>query len=121
MVRRPRLWFIGASIFAVINLAGGVVAAAGGEWLHATAHFVLLLVSGYVVWRLAPSRAAQQPGQASAELDQRLDQLQQSVDAVALEIERIGEAQRFSAKLAAERVEKSAGGAALKPPPTEDR
>ncbi len=35
--------------------------------------------------------------------DQRLEQLQQSVDAIAIEVERIAEAQRFSAKLLAER------------------
>ena len=34
--------------------------------------------------------------------DARLDYLQQSVDAVALEVERIGEAQRFADKLRAE-------------------
>jgi cytochrome c-type biogenesis protein CcmH/NrfG len=37
--------------------------------------------------------------------EQRLDQLQQSVDAIAVEVERIAEAQRFSAKLLAERPE----------------
>ena len=35
----------------------------------------------------------------------RLEQLQQSVDAIALEVERIGEAQRFNAKLQAEQNE----------------
>lgn len=39
--------------------------------------------------------------------DQRLEQLQQSVDAIAVEVERIAEAQRFSAKLLAERPEAS--------------
>jgi hypothetical protein len=39
----------------------------------------------------------------------QLEQLQQSVDAIAVEVERIAEAQRFSAKLLAER----AGPAAL--------
>jgi hypothetical protein len=34
----------------------------------------------------------------------QLEQLQQSVDAIALEVERIAEAQRFSAKLLSERV-----------------
>lgn len=34
--------------------------------------------------------------------DERLEQLQQSVDAIALEVERIAEAQRFSAKLLAQ-------------------
>ena len=37
--------------------------------------------------------------------DDRLEQLQQSVDAIAVEVERIAEAQRFSAKLLAERHE----------------
>lgn len=36
---------------------------------------------------------------------ERFDQLQQSVDAIAVEVERIAEAQRFSAKLLAERSE----------------
>jgi hypothetical protein len=35
-------------------------------------------------------------------IEQRFDQLQQSVDAIAVEVERIAEAQRFSAKLLAE-------------------
>ena len=37
--------------------------------------------------------------------DARMEQLQQSVDAIAVEVERIGEAQRFNAKLAAQRGE----------------
>jgi hypothetical protein len=37
--------------------------------------------------------------------EQRLDQLQQSIDAIAVEVERIAEAQRFSAKLLAERTD----------------
>ena len=37
--------------------------------------------------------------------DVRLEQLQQSIDAIAVEVERIAEAQRFSAKLLAERGE----------------
>jgi len=42
---------------------------------------------------------------ASPLYEQRLDQLQQSVDAIAVEVERIAEAQRFSAKLLAERTD----------------
>lgn len=40
--------------------------------------------------------------------DARLEQLQQSVDSIALEVERIAEAQRFSVKLLSERAESSA-------------
>jgi hypothetical protein len=38
----------------------------------------------------------------------QLEQLQQSVDAIAVEVERIAEAQRFSAKLLAERADPAA-------------
>ena len=37
--------------------------------------------------------------------DNRLEQLQQSVDAIAIEVERIAESQRFTARLLAERPE----------------
>jgi hypothetical protein len=45
--------------------------------------------------------------------DERLNYLQQSVDAVALEVERIGEAQRFNEKLRGEQSET--------PPPKKDQ
>ncbi|HET7566194.1 MAG TPA: hypothetical protein VFJ96_14425 [Gemmatimonadaceae bacterium] len=44
-------------------------------------------------------------GNALPEADMRLEQLQQSVDAIAIEVERISEAQRFSTQLLAKRVE----------------
>jgi len=43
--------------------------------------------------------------QVAREDDDRLERLQQSVDAIAIEVERIAEAQRFSAKLLHERVD----------------
>jgi hypothetical protein len=39
------------------------------------------------------------------QMEARFDQLQQAVDAIAVEVERIAEAQRFSAKLLAEKRE----------------
>ena len=39
--------------------------------------------------------------------DDRLDRLQQSVDAIAIEVERIAEAQRFTAKLMADHPERT--------------
>ncbi len=41
----------------------------------------------------------------NALFEHRFDQLQQSVDAIAVEVERIAEAQRFSARLLADRSE----------------
>jgi hypothetical protein len=57
-----------------------------------------------VIWRLIS--ATRRPDSAPAQLPEgRLDYLQQSVDAIALEVERIGEAQRFNEKLRAEKGE----------------
>ncbi|MEO8579323.1 MAG: hypothetical protein ABI469_03670 [Gemmatimonadales bacterium] len=81
----------------VINFAGVSVIIIG---LAASLSLITVwLVRG--VSRKAPPREL--PG--TAQFDQRFDQLQQSVDAIAVEVERIAEAQRFSAKLLSERAE----------------
>lgn len=106
MTRRSKLWRVAAGLFVVINLGGAVYAAALGEGLHAATHVVLLVVGlvGYLMWRLA---RAQRQALPSAELaDPRIEYLQQSVDAIALEVERIGEKQRFTDKLRVEQGEK---------------
>ncbi len=116
MTRRSKLWLVGAAVvFTIINLAGAVYAAAMGEPLHAGVHVGLLVLGAgaYLVWRVA-SRSRQHNLPQPA--DERLEYLQQSVDAVALEVERIGEAQRFSDKLRVERGESSP----LKKPPEEE-
>ena len=46
------------------------------------------------------------PQRLSPELSERLDRIEQAVDAVAVEVERIAEAQRFSAKLQAEQAQR---------------
>ena len=55
-------------------------------------------------------KAVVKPKGASPELarttHEQLERLQQSVDAIAIEVERIAEAQRFSAKLLSERGER---------------
>jgi hypothetical protein len=62
-----------------------------------------LLAMSIWAWRAAkktPTRELPSPI-----YDQRLEQIQQSIDAIAVEVERIAEAQRFSAKLLAERAD----------------
>jgi hypothetical protein len=71
-----------------------------GERPHALTH-VALLVVGFIGWQFAPWKRRQTPAPDQLP-DARLDYLQQSVDAVALEVERLGEAQRFADKLRAE-------------------
>ena len=104
MVGRTMLWRGVAALFTVVNLVSAGYAMARLEGPHAGVHVVLSLLGAYVLWRLTPMAEwrgvpAELPG------DDRLDHLQQSVDAVAIEVERIGEAQRFSTKLQAERAE----------------
>ena len=57
-------------------------------------------------WRVGKGTSARE--RPSPLYEQRFDQLQQSIDAIAVEVERIAEAQRFSAKLLAERSEQTA-------------
>lgn len=64
--------------------------------------FLLLLgLAAFVGWKLARRSPARDLSRAQVG-DPRLEYLQQSVDAMALEVERIGEAQRFHDKLRAE-------------------
>ena len=66
---------------------------------------VAVLAAVYIgtKWAIA---AAKRHEHGTAKLgDSRLEQLQQSVDSIAIEVERITEAQRFTAKLMAERAE----------------
>ena len=64
----------------------------------------LAAITVVMVRALQPKKRALPPDQ----LDERLNQLQQAVDAIAIEVERIAEAQRFSANLLVERAEGSA-------------
>jgi hypothetical protein len=109
--QRAKLWFVVASLFTLANLGGAGMAAVAGEVLHTAAHVGLLLLGAYFVWRLAP-RVRRQQMLAEEEADPRLERLQQTLDAIGLEVERIGEAQRFTTKLVAERVD----AASPKPP-----
>ena len=103
MTTRSTLWRVAGIAFLAINLVGGIWAATTAEWSHAAVH-IGLLIGAYVAWPFA-ARATQDDMDA-APSDQRVEYLQQSVDAIALEVERLGEAQRYAEKLKAERGEK---------------
>ena len=104
MNRRSMLWQVAAALFTAVNLVGAGYALALNEVPHASTHGVLALVGAYMMWWLAAR--AQRQNMPTAQLpDARLEQLQQSVDAIALEVERISESQRFAVKLKADRSE----------------
>jgi hypothetical protein len=107
MTRRGRIWTVVSVLFVVGNVAGAVFAALQGEALHAGGHVALALLGAYVLARLAgrgaarrfwPRTGAEQMEPPRA-MDDRLANLEASVDAVAVEIERIGEGQRFMTRL----------------------
>lgn len=81
----------------VINFAGVAVIIVG--MAACLSAIVLVLV------RQINKKPARYEPQNAPAFQERFDQLQQSVDAIAVEVERIAEAQRFSAKLLAERSE----------------
>lgn len=104
MTLRSRIWLALAAIFTLVNVAGIGMAAAAGEGPHTAIHVGLSLVGAFAIWRLA-LRAIPRRQPALEAGGERLEQLQQSVDAIAIEVERIGEAQRFHTKLQQERTE----------------
>lgn len=97
-----KVWKVLTSIFIFINVAGGVWSASRGELVHTGVHAVLAIVGVYLairIWRFGNSVSViGLPG----ELDYRIVQLEQSVDAIAIEIERVGEGQRFITQLLTE-------------------
>ena len=113
MTRRATIWMAVAALFTVVNLAGAVYAAMLREQPHALLHVALTFGGAFLMWRIAVrSREHAMTGGLPGALpvDERLEQLQQSIDAVARETERIGEKQRFDAKLRAEKVEQPRKG-----------
>ena len=83
--RRSKRWLAIAAIFTVGNLAGGVVAAAQGEIMHASVHAGLMLLGAVWVWLLAARRDTSHlelATSAAAEMSQlgdRLTLIQQSI------------------------------------------
>lgn len=104
MGKRIGLWQGVTAVFTVVNLVGLGMAMAAREQMHSGIHVLLSLVGAYAMWYLG-ARARRAASSRTEPDGGRLEQLQQSVDAIALEVERIGEAQRFHTKLQAEQKE----------------
>lgn len=101
MTRRSKIWLVAGVVFVLVNLAGGVMAAAQGELRHAGVHGVLLVL-GVVFVRRILRRAESELPDSPRELTDSLSHLEQSMDAIALEVERIGEGQRFITRVITE-------------------
>lgn len=107
MKNTSTFWRIAAIGYAVINVAGLIYAAITGEPRHAILHLVLL-GGGFLAWQFVPRTGGSPAEAANVPVNERvLDSLQESIDAIALNVERIGEDQRYQAKLVKERVDKA--------------
>ena len=105
MIRRTKIWWALAA-FTAINAAGALAAELmDGGMLHTGSHLVLTAVGAFLLWRGSGGRRAEGSSENAGlpgDDDSRLTHLEQSIDAVAIEVERIGEGQRFMARLVAE-------------------
>lgn len=105
--RGTAIWFVVSVLFTVGNVAGGAIAFRDGEFAHAGVHALLVFAGAKIAWQLAQKRFAHatalDAGEALqdsfGELRERLRRIEQSVEAVAIEVERVGEGQRFMARL----------------------
>jgi hypothetical protein len=107
--RKAWLWF--GIPFTLINLLGGVYAIAMGEPLHAGTH-VVLLVGAYWWWRRATGGGGGEQDQMTIEsgaFTDRLSHVEQSVDGIAEQVQRIGEGQRFITSLFTEKGQRTPG------------
>jgi uncharacterized membrane protein YoaK (UPF0700 family) len=102
--RRTRIWLAVAVVFSLANLGGAVMAAAQGELVHTLVHVVLLVFGAFAAYRLWRPVRSRIPGVAgmTGAINDRLTNIEQSIEAVATEVERVGEGQRFISRVFAE-------------------
>jgi hypothetical protein len=106
MANRQNLWRAGFAISLVVNIGGGIIALMRNEMMHAAGHATLLAAT-LAFWPVvARRRTAEIPAELPL-VDDHLDHLQHSVDAIAVEVERIGEAQRYAARVIKEQQERN--------------
>jgi hypothetical protein len=98
---KHRAWIPIAWLLSLANLGAVWFAALPAEAWHATTHGLLALLFGVGAQRLM-DRQRPPLGAELALGDERMGRLEQAIDSIAVEVERIGEGQRFVTKLLAE-------------------
>jgi hypothetical protein len=78
----------------------------GGEWIPIMAMAIVPITA--IGWPLARAYAKRMehgnaPGRVPTEVTARLERMEQAIDSIAVEVERISEGQRFTTKLLSER------------------
>ena len=123
MTGLSKVWLVLAVLFTVGNLAVPIIMpVVWREPMHLGIHLLLAAIGAYFGRHLLRGRdvhggsrpEAAERSAARSELSGRLSRLEDSVDAVAIEVERIGEGQRFVTRVltGADRVPAPGNGAA---------
>src|SRR5215218_10555525 len=92
----------------------------GGEWIPILAiSIVPISVIGWPLARAYARRVEQESTRAyiPGEVTARLERMEQAIDSIAVEVERISEGQRFTTKLLSERTAAPHGAAGAAQPP----
>lgn len=99
MAMRSGWWRVAAMIFAVGNAAAAIYHVAIGEMGAAGGHAGVAAGTLLLWFTLRSHRSVPEYTAGPQQIDSHLDHLQQSLDAIALEVERVGEGQRFAQKV----------------------
>ena len=75
-------------------------------WIVVTAIITGGAVIGTITWAWATRRSSGAAHDRLDAMERQLDRIEQAINAMAVEVERVGEAHRFTAKLLAERTER---------------
>jgi len=78
-----------------------------------TAAFVAIGLGTRILWRLGSTTKPRQVAASTTEDVARLQRLEQAVDSIAIEVERISEGQRFTVALLSERLPRGTGADVL--------
>lgn len=116
MVSRTQVWNAVLVVLSAANLVAVWFAVGPDEppW-HATTHAALAL--GFGLWALRRMRLEQRSHPAlSDSADARLERIERAVESVAIEVERIGEMERFAAKVREARSAELEPGASVPKP-----
>jgi hypothetical protein len=100
---KHRAWIPVAWLLSVVNLGAVWFAAEPAEPWHASVHALLAVLFALGAQRLEARRHASLRDADPALAGDRMERLEQAIDTMAVELERIGEGQRFVTKLLAER------------------
>lgn len=103
MTRSPRFWLVVAVLFVLINAGGGLYALRMEEGWHALTHFLLLVPGGFWMgWLMRKRRAVPNSEIEPDYAEARLQRIEQIVESVAVDVERVGEAQRYMTRVLTE-------------------